>query len=380
MIGIRFCYQLTFVEKTIVKNSAEGMEGSSLFLSPSAFMKQMRYILLKSSLYRKSVLVLLAGLLLPGIHLTAQKMTREQYISDYSDLAMREMVRAGIPASITLAQGCLESDNGNSRLAVRANNHFGIKCHDWNGKKIYHDDDQRKECFRHYTSPYESYMDHSEFLRTGSRYASLFEIDPQDYRAWAKGLKSAGYATANNYASMLIRIIEENQLYQFDQLVMEGNLEGMDTTEFLASAGSSAKRTVLYNNRIEYIRTEAGDTPESLRDELGLYKNEIYRYNDLSRDVDLEPGTILYLQPKRKKAAPGHETHIVEAGQTMYEISQIYGVKLKQLYRMNLLTEGDQPLEGTELYLRKRKREPVLKLEPVEEPVEEEEMQFRFDN
>ena len=136
MIGIRFCYQLTFVEKTIVKNSAEGMGGSSLFLSPSAFMKQMWNILLKSSLHRKSALVLLAGLLLPGIHLTAQKMTREQYISDYSDLAMREMVRAGIPASITLAQGCLESDNGNSRLAVRGNNHFGIKCHDWNGKKI----------------------------------------------------------------------------------------------------------------------------------------------------------------------------------------------------------------------------------------------------
>jgi len=343
-------------------------------------MKQTGYILLKSSLNRKAALVLLAVLILPGIHLAAQKLTREQYISDYSDLAMREMVRVGIPASITLAQGCLESDNGNSRLAVRGNNHFGIKCHEWTGKKIYHDDDRRKECFRHYSSPYESYMDHSEFLRTGSRYASLFEIDPEDYRAWAKGLKSAGYATANNYASMLIRIIEENQLYLFDQLVMEGNLEGIDSTSFFAGTGSSAKRTVLYNNRIEYIRTEPGDTPESLRDELGLYKNEIYRYNDLSSDVPLEPGTVLYLQPKRKKAAPGQETHIVEAGQTMYEISQIYGVKLKQLYRMNLMTEGDQPLEGTELYLRKRKREPVLKLEPVEEPAEEVEMQFRFDN
>jgi len=339
-------------------------------------MKQTGYTLLKSSLNRKAALVLLAGLLLPGTHVAAQKLTREQYISDYSDLAMREMVRVGIPASITLAQGCLESDNGNSRLAVRGNNHFGIKCHEWTGKKIYHE----KECFRHYSSPYESYMDHSEFLRTGSRYASLFEIDPEDYRAWAKGLKSAGYATANNYASMLIRIIEENQLYLFDQLVMEGNLEGIDSTSFLAGTGSSAKRTVLYNNRIEYIRTEPGDTPESLRDELGLYKNEIYRYNDLSSDVPLEPGTVLYLQPKRKKAAPGQETHIVEAGQTMYEISQIYGVKLKQLYRMNLMTEGDQPLEGTELYLRKRKREPVLKLEPVEEPAEEVEMQFRFDN
>ena len=148
----------------------------------------------------------------------------------------------------------------------------------------------------------------------------------------------------------------------------------------MAGTGSSVQRAVLYNNRIEYITTEPGDTPESLRDELGLYKNEIYKYNDLSREATLEPGTILYLQPKRRKAAPGHETHTVEAGQTMYEISQMYGVKLNQLYRMNLMTEGDQPLEGTELYLRRKKREPVLKLEPVEEPAEEEEMQFRFDN
>ena len=343
-------------------------------------MEQNRYELLKSSHYKKTALLLLAGLLVPAFHLAGQKLTREEYIAGYSDLAMREMLRVGIPASITLAQGCLESDNGNSRLAVKANNHFGIKCHDWTGKKIYHDDDHRKECFRHYSSPYESYMDHSEFLRTGSRYASLFENDPGDYRAWARGLKSAGYATANNYASMLIRIIEENQLYQFDQLVLEGNLEGMDTASFMAGTGSSVQRAVLYNNRIEYITTEPGDTPESLRDELGLYKNEIYKYNDLSREATLEPGTILYLQPKRRKAAPGHETHTVEAGQTMYEISQMYGVKLNQLYRMNLMTEGDQPLEGTELYLRRKKREPVLKLEPVEEPAEEEEMQFRFDN
>ncbi len=343
-------------------------------------MERTVHVLLKSSLHKIMALVLLGWFVLPGTHLKGQKLSREEYISDYSALAMREMARVGIPASITLAQGCLESDNGNSRLAVRGNNHFGIKCHDWTGKKIYHDDDRRRDCFRSYASPYESYMDHSEFLRTKSRYASLFEIDPQDYRAWAKGLKSAGYATANNYANMLIRIIEEHQLYQYDQMVLEGNLEGIDTTTFLAGSGISATRTVLLNNRIEYIRTEPGDTPESLRDELGLYKNEIYRYNDLPREVTLEPGTIIYLQPKRRKAAAGQETHTVEAGQTMYEISQIYGVKLKQLYRMNLLTEGEQPLEGTELYLRRKKREPILKLEPEQEPYEEEEMQFRFDN
>jgi len=261
--------------------------------------------------------------------LNGQKITREKYIADFSELAMREMHRVGIPASITLAQGCLESNNGNSTLATRGNNHFGIKCHDWTGKKIYHDDDKRHECFRSYPSAYNSYMDHSQFLTTKSRYASLFEISPHDYRGWAKGLKAAGYATANNYATLLIRIIEENQLYQYDLMVLNGSLDGIDTSSYLAGQGAMTKRKVLLNNRIEYILSEPGDSPESLRVELGLYKNEIYRYNNLYKGAKLETGSIIYLQPKRKKAAPGNEIHRVEFGQTMYDISQIYGVKLK---------------------------------------------------
>jgi hypothetical protein len=306
--------------------------------------------------------------------------TREEYIRTYSDLAMREMVRVGIPASITLAQGCLESNNGNSSLAVRGNNHFGIKCHDeWNGKKIYHNDDRRKECFRSYSSAYESFMDHSLFLTSKPRYAPLFEISPHDYRGWANGLKKAGYATARDYANMLIRIIEENQLYQYDLLVLEGGMDGIDTTSFLAQGATGPQRAIMENNRIEYILSEPGDTPESLREELGLYKNEIYRYNDLYKGAKLKQGTMIYLQPKRRKAAPGNEIHVVEEGQTMYDISQIYGVKLKHLYNKNGMLEGEQPLAGTEIYLRKKRREPVLKLEPREEEHKEEEMQFRFD-
>ena len=312
--------------------------------------------------------------------LNGQKITREKYIADFSDLAMREMHRVGIPASITLAQGCLESNNGNSTLATKGNNHFGIKCHDWTGKKIHHDDDKRHECFRSYPSAYESYMDHSKFLTTKSRYASLFEISLHDYRGWAKGLKAAGYATANNYATLLIRIIEENQLYQYDLMVLNGSLDGIDTTSYLAGQGATTKRKVLLNNRIEYILSEPGDTPESLRAELELYKNEIYRYNNLYKGAKLETGSIIYLQPKRKKAAPGNEIHRVEFGQTMYDISQIYGVKLKHLYRKNHLMEGEQPLEATDIYLRRKKREPVLKLEPSQEEYEEEEMQFRFEH
>jgi len=338
----------------------------------------MRMDLLKSSGSLRKVLFLLGILCLSAGQLNGQKNTREQYIAEYSDLAMREMARVGIPASITLAQGCLESDNGNSRLAVRANNHFGIKCHDWTGKKIYHDDDRRKECFRSYASAYESYMDHSEFLTTKPRYAPLFEVSPHDYRSWAKGLKKAGYATANNYATLLIRIIEENELYRYDLMVLNGSLEDVDTTTFpAATAGIS--RTVLINNRIEYILAEPGDTPESLRAELGMYKNEIYRYNNLYKGARLEPGSIIYLQPKRRKAAMGNEIHVVEEGQTIYDISQIYGVKLNHLYRMNHMMEGEQPLEGTEISLRRKKREAILKLEPSQEEYEEEEMQFRLD-
>jgi len=309
-----------------------------------------------------------------------QNLSREDYIDTFSELAMREMSRVGIPASITLAQGCLESNNGNSSLALRGNNHFGIKCHDWQGKKVYHDDDRRKECFRSYASVYESYMDHSLFLTTKDRYASLFDLSPHDYRGWARGLKKAGYATAHNYANLLIRIIEEHELYQYDLLVLEGELD-----EYLDSLGVpekyeyQASRSILLNNNIEYILTEPGDTPEALREELGLYKNEIYRYNNLFSDKQLTPGTMIYLQPKRRKAARGNEIHVVEKGQTMYDISQIYGVKLKHLYRKNLMAEGEQPLEGSEIYLRRKKREPVLKLEPTEEQYEEEEMQFRFD-
>ncbi len=334
---------------------------------------------MKSSLTIKTAHLILL-LALSGLMLNGQKITREKYIADFSELAMREMHRVGIPASITLAQGCLESNNGNSTLANRGNNHFGIKCHDWTGKKIYHDDDKRHECFRSYPSAYDSYMDHSQFLTTKSRYASLFEISPHDYRGWAKGLKAAGYATANNYATLLIRIIEENQLYQYDLMVLNGSLDGIDTTSYLAGQGATTKRKVLLNNRIEYILSEPGDTPESLRAELGLYKNEIYKYNNLYKGAKLETGSIIYLQPKRKKAAPGNEIHRVEFGQTMYDISQIYGVKLKHLYRKNHLMEGEQPLEATDIYLRRKKREPVLKLEPSQEQYEEEEMQFRFEH
>ncbi len=193
-------------------------------------------------------------------------------------------------------------------------------------------------------------------------------------------MKAAGYATANNYATLLIRIIEENELYNYDLMVLNGTLDGIDTSSYLAGQASMTQRSVQSNNNIDYILSEPGDTPESLRAELGLYKNEIYKYNDLYKGAKLETGSIIYLQPKRRKAAPGNEIHRMDAGQTLYDVSQIYGVKLKHLYRMNHMMEGEQPLEGTDIYLRRKKREPVLKLEPTKEEYEEEEMQFRFEH
>ena len=342
-------------------------------------------LIMKRSIGRICLLLVLL------VHFTLQvqareSMSREDYIKTYADLAMKEMARVGIPASITLAQGILESNNGNSTLATKGNNHFGIKCHDWTGKKIYHDDDKKNECFRKYDSPYESYMDHSQFLTTRDRYAGLFELKPHDYRGWAKGLKHAGYATASNYASLLIKIIEENELYRFDVLVLEGGMED----EMAAEPGGenigprgeheySSSREVLLNNKVEYIVVQPGDSPESLRKEMDLYANELYRYNNIYKGEVLTAGQMIYLQPKRRKAARGNEIHVVKAGETMYDISQIYAVKLDRLYTMNLMTEGAQPLEGTEIYLRGKKRGKVLKLQPLEEDADEDEMQFLFE-
>lgn len=383
---------------TFVKNLAGEVMGIWLFLP--GFNHRTR-VIMKRIFERICLLPVLALLMQAPLYgENGKKMTREEYIQTYADLAMKEMARVGIPASITLAQGCLESGNGNSTLANKGNNHFGIKCHDWTGKKIYHDDDEKHECFRSYNSPYESYMDHSQFLTTRSRYAGLFELKPHDYRGWAKGLKSAGYATARNYATLLIKIIEENELYRYDVLVLEGGLneggsfevgtgsayaandasdDASDVPGARGDHGYNTLRDVLVNNKVEYIVVQPGDTPESIRKEMDLYANELYRYNNLYKGEALEPGQKIYLQPKRRKAAKGNEIHLVKEGETMYDISQIYGVKLERLYKMNRMTEGAQPLEGSEIYLRKKKREKVLKLQPLEEDVAEDELQFRLE-
>lgn len=271
---------------------------------------------------------------------TASYGSRSDYIAKYSDIAITEMRRTGIPASIKMAQAILESGGGNSRLAREGNNHFGIKCHEWSGRRIYHDDDKRNECFRSYRNPEDSFRDHSEFLTTRSRYASLFELDPYDYKAWARGLRAAGYATNPNYDRLLIRIIEENELYMLDRgvIAVAGQQPAASIEPWSEPAPPhSTGREIRIRNRIKYIIAQEGDTYRSITAEMGLMNWELSRYNDISPSSGINAGDIIYLQPKRNRAARGSEIHTVRTGETMHFISQLYGIKLDRLLRRNFM-------------------------------------------
>jgi hypothetical protein len=312
----------------------------------------------------------------PVVSTSGSQTSVVDYVNTFKDLAVSEMKRTGIPASITLAQGMIESDFGRSRLAREANNHFGIKCHDdWKGLTVRQDDDRRNECFRKYGRPEESFYDHSDFLRSGSRYKLLFDINPADYKGWARGLKKAGYATNPDYANMLIRSIEENNLWVFDReykspgvhvqalitnkdtVIIKNESNSINTaTPAKESAAVFARAPrVMENNRIQYVIIQDGDTRDKLEKEFSLLRWELSRYNELNTDFQLFPGQILYLQPKREKAEPGKEYHTSSDGETMYMISQRYGIKVKSLYEMNRMTEGTEPEAGTKIWLRSTK-------------------------
>jgi LysM repeat protein len=280
------------------------------------------------------------------------------------------MNRTGIPASITLAQGIIESDCGHSSLAREANNHFGIKCHDnWTGPTIKHNDNRRNECFRKYRKPEESFYDHSDFLKSVSRYSFLFNNNPADYKAWAHGLKKAGYATNPDYANMLIRTIEDNNLWYFDRGYNSVSLPPQTSLSVITAQSKDSIRKqvtfpsgntavlarvprVMESNRIQYIIVKDGDTREKLEDEFQLLKWELPRYNELNNDFQLMPGQILFLQPKRDRAEPGKEYYNCVEGDSMYLISQRFGIKLKKLLEMNRMVDGTEPTAGKKIWLR----------------------------
>ena len=314
-----------------------------------------------------SYLVLACALLsfLPFIGRAAKEVKNPdaiRYIEKYKDLAVSEMHRSGVPASITLAQGILESNSGNSILAVEGNNHFGIKCHGWGGKTMRHDDDARQECFRVYDSADESFRDHSDFLRYQDRYKFLFDLDPTDYKGWAFGLKKAGYATNPHYPQQLIRQIELYRLYSFDtadQSIPQSPNAIEEPQKFNPSKGSgkvfelSLTREMYSQNGVPFIYSAEGETYESIARQYDLFVREILSYNDLKVAEPLEKGTVVYIQPKKKNAAKGLDKYIVASdGESLRAIAQRFGIKLSALLKKNRIPENYVTREGDELILR----------------------------
>jgi LysM repeat protein len=278
------------------------------------------------------------GLLILSNSVFGQEISRKEYIEKYSSLAVKQMHQYKIPASITLAQGILESNNGNSRLAVKANNHFGIKCHGWEGKKIFADDDKKNECFRNYKNVLESFVDHSLFLNKYSRYEFLFDYKITDYKSWAKGLKKAGYATNSKYPELLIKIIEENKLYQFDREKIDKNL-------------ISGKRNIyMHPNKIKYVISQNQETYETIAKSLNIKLKQILKYNDDKKLSVLKVGTKVFIQPKRNRSK--QRTHVVNKGEDLRSISQTYGIKIKSLKKRNELILKNGLNNGDKLRLR----------------------------
>jgi len=260
------------------------------------------------------------------------------YIDQYKDVAIYEMQRYQIPASITLAQGLLESAAGTGSLVKMSNNHFGIKCgSSWYGPTVSHDDDAFGECFRKYSNARESYEDHSLFLRSNQRYAFLFRLSTTDYKGWAYGLKRAGYATSPTYAVNLVNLIELYQLYRFDGIVEipEERLSERVRLQEERLGFDGINHQLYQANGLLYIVARRGDTFKSLSKELHIRKSKLIRYNDLYKDYVIQAGDIIYLDKKNKKAAPNYICHIIKPGDSMYTISQQYGIRLKNLYKMN---------------------------------------------
>ena len=267
------------------------------------------------------------------------------YINQYKSIAIEQMKKHGIPASITLAQGLLESRAGQSDLATKGNNHFGIKCHEWTGATVYHDDDERHECFRAYRSARESYEVHSMFLVKKQRYRRLFDLKPTDYKGWARGLKACGYATNPRYAEQLISIIERYQLHQYDSQSSRHHTQG-----FSLPQPADEHRIYIYNKNL-YVIARDGDTWLSLSKELGIGKRKLARYNERNHKEPLHQGDIIYLKHKRTKAdkAFKHRPHTVVAGESLYDIAQKYGITLRALYKKNQLTPDSNISVGQQL-------------------------------
>ena len=315
-----------------------------------------------------------------------RQMSTEEYIDAYKQLAIESMEEYGIPTSINMAQALVESDSGNSILATEANNHFGIKCKsDWTGGTISYDDDAKDECFRRYKDVYDSFKDHSDFLTNSSRYRFLFDLEPTDYESWAHGLSDAGYATNPEYANILIRTIETNKLYLLDEEVVGGGVDAMpsvttvvaetnrpgkgsknsaetgigvyDGPKFSGEGYTMVKESpipVYKNNKVPFVIAREGDTFASLAKTLRKSEAALLAYNDLKTPpATITPGSIVYIGYKKSKARNGYVTHNVSKGETLYYVSQRYGIRLNALAKLNGVDTDYQIKPGQKTKLRK---------------------------
>ena len=307
--------------------------------------------------------------------------TAKRYVLNFKDDAIKEMLTYNIPASITLAQGMLESNFGTSDLALNANNHFGIKCHEeWDGPTYIKTDDEKDECFRKYSNVLDSYTDHSLFLKSRARYAQLFELDHADYKGWAKGLKEAGYATDPKYAQRLLELIETYELFKYDvsqetskevKRAVTKKRQAKNIKSEVAKQESpkvkltepkpkpvkvekSERHEILRVGIVKYVIVQPNDSFSKIAKDTDKDLWQLYKFNDLSANDKLIAGERLYLQPKRRKAKEAF--HTVEKGETMKSISQLYCIKLKSLYRKNNMKELEEPLPGQILYMRHRRK------------------------
>ncbi|MBP3356457.1 MAG: glucosaminidase domain-containing protein [Rikenellaceae bacterium] len=315
-----------------------------------------------------------AALLLLGATASAQtRTTKEEYIRRFKALAEEHQEIYGIPASIKLAQGLLESDSGNSRLAREANNHFGIKCkRDWTGETITHDDDARGECFRKYDSAEDSWLDHSEFLDKSPRYQGLFELDPSDYKGWAYGLKAAGYATNPRYAELLIKMIEDNRLFLIDEgrnwsadavttpkqeivtsdiVIGDKNVPKVDVDNYMVAMHQIGGYSIYYNNGSEFIIARSGDTYESIASAVGIGAAKLRKFNDSAEGEQPAGGEMVYIKKKASRSNNGKLMHLVKEDETLRSIAQSYGIRMDKLAKINRRTAHSKVLEGEMLRL-----------------------------
>ena len=263
----------------------------------------------------------------------------QDYFDNYKDLAIGQMKQYGIPASITLAQGVLESGAGRSELARKSNNHFGIKCNGWTGRKVYHDDDALGECFRAYDNALDSYIDHSLFLKNSQRYSRLFQLKTTDYKGWARGLKACGYATSPTYASRLIEIIELYGLDKYDK-GGGGSVFVSSSPVSYRSFSQPALHQINQFNDNYYVVARQGDTFKSIGEDVHVDYRQLAKFNERDKNDTLEEGERIWLKKKRRRAPKEYKGYVyrVEAGESMYSISQRFGIRLKNLYKMNELS------------------------------------------